>query len=126
MHPWLVVLLLACSTATISMTVTKSTVMEPFREGIKSHSQWFGKLFSCPYCFSHWTAFVLVWLSGVKVFPNYLTNFGILSFATVAIATIVSAVMWRLFFLHEDEIYTKNKLIEDLQGVVKELLESQD
>lgn len=126
MHPWLTILLLVCATSTISVTVTKSKVSEPFRAWLAKHSQWLGKLFSCPYCFSHWTAFGLVFLSNVRVFPNYFVNFAILSFAIVSLATVLSAVMGRLFFMHEDEIYNKNRRIKELEALVKEFVEAQD
>lgn len=36
------------------------------------------------------------------------------------------AVMGRLFFMHEDEIYNKNKHIKKLEALVREFVETQD
>lgn len=123
MHPWLIILLVVCATSTVSITVTKSKVMEPLREWLKNKNQWAGKLFSCAYCFSHWTAFLLVGLSGVQAFNNYWINFVLCSFAVVALSTVLSAVMGRLFFMHEDEVYALEKKLKEAEMLVSELLD---
>lgn len=125
MHPWLVVLLLVCATSTVSMTVTKSKVAEPFRAFLSHHSPWLGKLFSCPYCFSHWTAFALVYLTKIQVFPNWFVNFFVVAFAIVSLSTVLSATMWRLFYLHEDELAKKDEQIAELSDILRESLEEE-
>lgn len=43
--------------ASISYTISKSSIFYRFRYFIKNHSDFFGELFSCPYCLSHWISF---------------------------------------------------------------------
>jgi hypothetical protein len=50
-------LILASSVAAVSFTITMTKVTAPLRVKIMLRSQWFGNLFSCPYCFSHWLSF---------------------------------------------------------------------
>lgn len=54
------ILMLSFMVSPICLTVTTARVSKPFRDFIKSKSQWLGKLFSCPYCFSHWVSFATV------------------------------------------------------------------
>lgn len=48
------------ATGVASLTLTRARPLRPMRQWIQQRSQWWGELVSCPYCISHWVAFVLV------------------------------------------------------------------
>lgn len=56
-------LALALATASVTLTLTRASIFRPWRYWIARKSKWLGKLFSCPYCMSHWVALVFVLLS---------------------------------------------------------------
>ena len=48
----------------LAQTIAKERVFEPLRDRLGNKETWLGYLVSCPYCLSHWLAFVLVPLTG--------------------------------------------------------------
>ena len=57
----------------IAHTVTRERLFEPLRRRLGGNRTWLGYLASCPYCVSHWLAFVIVPLTGayhVDVLPR--------------------------------------------------------
>jgi Protein of unknown function (DUF1360) len=48
------------ATGVVSLTLTRSRPLRFIRVGIRSLSEWWGELVSCPYCMSHWIAAGLV------------------------------------------------------------------
>jgi hypothetical protein len=53
-------------TETLTELVVKSEIFEAPRNFVKSRSPWFGKLFSCGYCFSVWAALGVAFLLGLS------------------------------------------------------------
>lgn len=47
---------LAAAIGTASFTIARAKVFESFRDWVEGKSEWFGNLFHCPYCVSHWLA----------------------------------------------------------------------
>jgi len=47
-----------------SHTIAKERIFEPLRRRLGGKETWLGYLVSCPYCASHWVAFVVVPLTG--------------------------------------------------------------
>ncbi len=63
--------------ATVSMTITKSSIFKEYRQSFTS--SFLKKLLNCPYCLSHWLAFLFVF------------KFGLLqAVALIAMASIIS------------------------------------
>ncbi len=84
-----------------SHTVAKERLFEPFRRYVSSKSSWLGYLVSCPYCTSHWVAFVVVPLTGayyvdVVGVPGHLVLRWL--FSSVFVAT-VAAYLRVLFYV---------------------------
>lgn len=48
----------------LSHTIAKERLFAPLRRGLGGRETWLGYLVSCPYCVSHWVAFLLVPLTG--------------------------------------------------------------
>lgn len=112
---------LALAVSAISVTVTKSSVAKPMREWIKSRSPFLGKLFSCPYCFSHWVSFIVTAASGVTVIDSWLINFIVMSFAIVALATLCSGAMMRGMLMQEDQIQSLTEDLDEARTMIREL-----
>ena len=92
------VVVLSFVVSPICLTITKTKVFEPFREYIKARSTWLGKLFSCPYCFGHWTSFAVVAVfrplpieSGVF----FLIDYAAAAFIMIAISTLISGFVFQ-------------------------------
>ncbi len=83
--------------ASITMTISKSNIMEPLRTFIFKLGG--GKLIHCPYCLSHWFAIALVW--GQQDFLP-LTNFSLTVFAIITIASLASFGIAKLFLALDD------------------------
>jgi O-antigen/teichoic acid export membrane protein len=82
------IIILAAAIATVSMTITKSSLFIRFRKIFNF------KLFHCPYCLSHWLAFIIIlyqWYPLVSI--KHTINYFITSFALVAFASIFSLII---------------------------------
>ncbi len=94
----LVVLLLSLPVAVISLTITRASVFQYLREWIRERNEWLGKLFTCPYCMSHWVSFALVACYQPRIIQWWWPLDLVLSaFAIVALAMPVSFVVYRSF-----------------------------
>ncbi|HZU85658.1 MAG TPA: DUF1360 domain-containing protein [Polyangiaceae bacterium] len=58
------VLVIATVVMGCSHTIARERIFEPLRDRLGGRQTWLGYLVSCPYCVSHWVAFVLVPLTG--------------------------------------------------------------
>ena len=73
----------AMAIAAMSMTVTKATLFKGFRDRIED-VPFFGGLFKCPYCFSHWTSALVTLVFGLKLTAAHpVLDFLLVSFVLV-------------------------------------------
>lgn len=97
----LILMCIAMAVSVIAMTVTKAVIFRGVREYVSSKSNFFGELFSCPFCFSFYVSLLLI------VFPfNAIPLFGFVGyfvtyFAIIGIAAIFSGLIYYLFSLME-------------------------
>lgn len=89
-------LILSLATAAISMTVAKAPVFESVRYWFDGRNEWLADLIHCPYCLSHWVAFLAVIVyqprfvsSGVEIIDWFVS-----AMAIVAVATAVSGLIY--------------------------------
>jgi len=104
--PLLKIVLVSAVTMGLSHTLARERIFEPLRNRCGGMSTWRGYLLSCPYCASHWVAFVLVPLTGaygirVAWSVPYLTP--ILDWFLSSILVTVIAAMLRVVFYFVDE-----------------------
>ncbi|HEY2030772.1 MAG TPA: DUF1360 domain-containing protein [Myxococcales bacterium] len=104
--PLLKIVLVSAVTMGLSHTLARERIFEPLRTRCGGMSTWRGYLLSCPYCASHWVAFVLVPLTGaygirVAIGVPYLTP--ILNWFLSSILVTVIAAMLRVVFYFVDE-----------------------
>lgn len=86
----------------MSHTIARERMFASLRERCGGMATWPGYLVSCPYCLSHWVAFVLVPLTGtyaVEIAPSW----GILSdllrwFLSSIFVTVIAAFLRVLFY----------------------------
>ena len=105
----------------IAQTLTKERMFEPLRERLGGHETWLGYLASCPYCISHWVAFVLVPLTGVygiRVQVRWGVLTMLLDWFLSSMLVVVVAAFLRVAFWFVDEsqglVRRRNKVIEQV------------
>lgn len=94
--------IISMAVSVISLTVTKTKVFKPMRAWIKERSEFFGELFSCPYCFSFYPsiAFILLYAEKLRLIYNFT---GFLSaidltvsyFAVICLASFFTGWIYR-------------------------------
>lgn len=93
------ILLVGLAIASISMTICKSNVMRYFRNQVSKLGNWARGFIHCPYCLSHWLAFIAVWLE-YGLLP--IERFIVTSFGLVTIASFASLGIAQLFLALDD------------------------
>lgn len=96
----------------LAQTIAKEKVFEPVRARLGGKDTWFGYLVSCPYCLSHWLAFVLVPLTGatyVRIVPRWgfvstLADWFLSSILVVVVAAFLRVAFW---------------FVDETQGLIK-------
>lgn len=80
-------------TASISFTVTETTLFLPIREWVKKKHSFSGRMLSCGYCLGHWIAFALVAIYRPRLFESWwLLDY----FLTAVVIVWLSAFQWVL------------------------------
>lgn len=93
----------------LAHTIARERLFAPLRQRLGGHDTWLGYMVSCPYCLSHWIAFVVVPLTGVYYVPvraglgaaaTWLLRWFLSSVLVAAIAAFLRVVF---FFLDEGQ-----------------------
>lgn len=113
-NPLLRILLVSAVTMGLSHTLAREKIFEPLRTACGGMSTWRGYLISCPYCASHWVAFILVPLTGaygIHVAPRWPYLSPALDwFLSSILVTVVAAMLRVIFYLvDEEQRLTKTK-----------------
>lgn len=90
----------------LSYTIAKERLFEPLRRRLGGHERMLGYLVSCPYCVSHWIAFVLVPMTGcyrVRVAFHVPVLTPICDWFLSSILVTVVAAFLRVIFFFVDE-----------------------
>jgi len=90
----------------LSYTLAKERIFAPLRAWLGGSQTWFGYLVACPYCASHYIAFVLVPLTGtyaIHVRPAWGLVSTILDWFLSSIFVTVIAAFLRVGFFFIDE-----------------------
>ena len=100
-------LLLSLANGSIAMTVTKSQIFAGFRDLFFNFAApgtlrgkilgWLYELISCPYCFSHWVALVMVaiWRPRLTNCGYALADYGVSVFAMVGAAAYWMGIFYK-------------------------------
>lgn len=106
MDGWIQFLEVSAVVMGMSHTIAKERMFAPLRERLGGKKTWLGYLVSCPYCASHWLAFVLVPLTGIYVIdiPYAWGWFAlVLEWFLASILVTVAAGFFRIVFYLVDE-----------------------
>jgi hypothetical protein len=90
----------------LSHTVSRERLFAPLRRALGGHETWLGYLVSCPYCVSHWFAFVLVPLTGtyaIDVLSRWGAVSAVLRWLLSSVLVTVVAAFLRVAFYFVDE-----------------------
>jgi hypothetical protein len=91
----------------LSHTIAKEKIFEPVRRAAGGMKTWHGYLISCPYCASHWLAFILVPLTGtyaIRVEPRWgFASTALDWFLSSILVTVIAAVLRVLFYFVDEE-----------------------
>jgi len=117
--PMLVQLLLVSAVVMgLSHTIAKERIFDPLRRKAGGIRTWQGYLVACPYCASHWLAFVLVPLTGtylIHVVPRIPFVSAVLDwFLSSILVTVIAAFLRVGFYLvDEGQRLTRKRLVDD-------------
>ena len=105
--PLLRILLVSAVVMGLSHTIAREKIFEPLRARCGGMSTWRGYLVSCPYCASHWLAFVLVPLTGaygIRIAYQWPVVTPLLDwFLSSSLVTVVAAVLRVGFYFIDEE-----------------------
>jgi hypothetical protein len=106
LHPLVRLLLVSAVVMGLSHTIAREKIFDPLRRACGGMSTWRGYVLSCPYCASHWLAFVLVPLTGtylIRVVPRWGSVSSALDWFLSSILVTVVAAFLRVGFYFVDE-----------------------
>lgn len=108
-------LFLAFAVGTCAVTMALTPVFRAWRVWVTKRSAFVGKLFSCPYCLSHWIAFAAVLLFDVRVVESHVRYIGpVATFLMNAfILVALSAPVARLIYWAHSGISAPNNEDEE-------------
>ena len=92
----------------LSHTIARERLFAGLRRFLGGQDTWLGYLVSCPYCVSHWVAFVLVPLSGTYAI-DVVTRWGFASqilrwfLSSILVATIAAFLRVAFYFVDETQ-----------------------
>lgn len=91
----------------LSQTLTREAIFEPLRRRLGGKETWLGYLVSCPYCASHWIAFVLVPLTGTYAVDVAIRGEPVSTilrwFLSSILVTVVAAFFRVIFWLVDEQ-----------------------
>ncbi len=100
------ILMLSLVVMGMAHTVARERIFAPLRDRCGGRETWLGYLVSCPYCASHWIAFVLVPLTGtygIEIPHQWGALSWVLRWFLSSILVAVLAAFLRIGFYFIDE-----------------------
>ncbi|MCE9672062.1 hypothetical protein LY474_30080 [Myxococcus stipitatus] len=114
----------------VSQTIARERIFAPLRERLGGRETWWGYLVSCPYCVSHYVAFLLVPLTGtygIDVVVGGRTGLLLRWFLSSLLVTVVAA-FFRVLFWFVDEsqgLVRRRQRTEDEEVATRRLVRRQ-
>lgn len=108
----------------LSHTISRERLFAPLRRALGGHETWLGYLVSCPYCVSHWVAFLLVPLTGtyaIDIVPHWGAVSSALRWLLSSVLVTAVAAFLRVAFYFVDET---QGLVRRHQRTVEEQLDA--
>ncbi len=111
----------------LAHTIAREKIGEPLRRRLGGKETWAGYLVSCPYCVSHWIAFLVVPLCGaevVHVAPRWPVVSPLLDWFLSCILVVAIAAFLRVTFYFVDEtqglVRRRQRLVDEEVHEVEE------
>ncbi len=121
MHDFATLLTVSAVAMGISYTIAKERIFEPLRRKLGGKETFFGYLVSCPYCVSHYVAFVLVPLTGAYAIP-IVPQWGIVSailrwfFSSILVTVIAAFLRVAFFFIDESQgLVRREQMVKEVE-----------
>lgn len=124
MAMWPQILAVSLVVMGLSHTVARERICAPLRARLGGKETWLGYLVSCPYCVSHWVAFLVVPLTAtyaIDVAPHWGVVSQVLRWFLSSVLVAVVAAFLRVAFYFVDE---SQGLVKRRQRSVEEEVES--
>jgi hypothetical protein len=101
----------------LSHTLAKERLFDPLRRAAGGIRTWPGYLVACPYCASHWLAFVLVPLTGtylIHVVPRwgFFSTFLDWFLSSILVTVVAAFLRVGFYFVDERQRLTRKHLLE--------------
>jgi Kef-type K+ transport system membrane component KefB len=114
----------------MAQTISKERIFAPLRERLGGKETWFGYLVSCPYCASHYLAFMLVPLTGTYAIDVAVGGWvgSVLRWFLSSILITVIAAFFRVVFWFVDEtqgLVRRRQRTEEEEIATKRLMRKQ-
>ncbi len=114
----------------MAQTISKERIFAPLRERLGGKETWFGYLVSCPYCASHYLAFLLVPLTGTYAIDVTVGGWvgSVLRWFLSSILITVIAAFFRVVFWFVDEtqgLVRRRQKTEEEETATKRLMRKQ-
>ncbi|NVJ28725.1 hypothetical protein HUW62_46790 [Myxococcus sp. AM011] len=114
----------------VSQTIARERIFASLRERLGGKDTWWGYLVSCPYCLSHYVAFVLVPLTGTYPIDVVVGGWPglVLRWLLSALLVTVIAAFYRVIFWFVDEsqgLVKRRQRTEEEEVATKRLVRRQ-
>jgi hypothetical protein len=114
----------------LSYTIAKEEMFRGLRDRCGGRDTWLGYLVSCPYCLSHWVAFLIVPLTStyyVHMGPRIRIVSPIVDwFLSSILVTVVAAFLRVIFFFVDETQALTRKRKHVAEKVVEKVVEKAD
>lgn len=110
----------ALAISAFSITVTRAKVLARLRENTTGKVR---DLLHCPYCISHWCAFILLMLVNVPELSMYrVSDYILYAFCLVGISAIITGSIFRLLLWQESRIEDLELALNTANNSLTEIL----
>lgn len=113
--------LLSLATAACSLTIAKSTITDGLRDWALRRVLPVGQLLSCPYCLSHWIAFILMLWAKPVLFNGFWINLCVGTFSLIGGSTIVVGIAVKLLLIDEKELRELREEVAGLESHIRSI-----
>lgn len=117
----------------IAHTITRERIFKPLRDRLGGKDTWAGYFVSCPYCVSHWVAFLVVPLTGTYPIQVPL-DLGVVTpllewfLSSVLVAVIAAFLRVGFYFIDETQglVRRRQRYVEDAAKELETELEEHE
>ena len=109
----------------ISVTVTRGSIFEFFRNWMWSYGEFVGNLFSCPYCLSHWVSLgIVLWGNPGLIHRPYELVLSV--FSVTGISMVMGLIVYKSYkgIVDPPDLSGENEALREALAKAKAMLEA--